>query len=536
MKRKLNMIGWIASAALLVAVAWGGWMAGLRAGKQENGVATTGAPTAVSTVDPSTWSIAQGEEATRRHVRDGLKAGDMDPQTGKRILNYHDPMVPGKHFEAPGKSPFMDMMLVPRYAGIDGGDMGSVTVSPRIQQNLGLRTATVMEGTLEPDLTAVGNIAWNERDQTMITSRAMGFVEKLHVRATLDAVRRGAPLADLHVPDWVAVQEDYLAITRMQGGGLETLREAALQRMRQLGMSEEQIRTVAERGRVQTRTTLHAPQTGVLAELLVREGATVSPGMPLMRLQGTSTVWAEAQVPESQGAQLRPGLLVTVTSPALPGQALQARLQAVLPAVDPSTRTVKARVELPNPGGQLVPGLFVQMRFALPVGNRQLLVPSDAVIQTGQRSVVMLAEENGRFRPVEVLVGRETGDQTEVVEGLQAGQRVVRSGQFLIDSEASLRGLEARLNQATDTSPAGTQRHSTLADIKALTTDTVTLSHPPVASLKWPAMTMDFKLPPREGMPPGLSVGDKVRIEFEMQEGDVPRITGMQRLAPGAQR
>ncbi len=534
MPSKTTLIVSLLMGATLVAAGWGGWLAGRHSGKQEPQTAQTSPPPALVSVDPSTWTMAQGEEATRRHIREGLKAGSMDPQTGKRILNYHDPMVPGKNFEAPGKSPFMDMMLVPRYAGAESGDAGSVTISPRLQQNLGLRTATVTEGTLKDDWVAVGQIAWNERDQTVVTSRALGFVEKLHARATFDAVRRGAPLLDLHVPDWVAVQEDYLAITRMQGSGLETLREAALQRMRQLGMSEDQVLAVTQRGQLQTRVTVRSPQSGVLAELLVREGATVSPGMPLMRLQGTSTVWAEAQVPESQGASLRPGMVVTVTSPALPGQVLQARLQAVLPAVDLTTRTVKARVELPNPAGRLVPGLLVQMRIDSPDRENRLLVPSDAVIQTGQRSVVMLAEGNGRFRPVEVLVGRETGDQTEIAEGLKAGQQVVRSGQFLVDSEASLRGLEARLNQVA--APVAMPRHNTPADVKALTGDTVTLSHPPVASLQWPAMTMDFKLPPRDRLPRGLAVGDKVQIEFQMQEGDLPQITELKLSPPEAQR
>lgn len=531
MKSKTSIIVSLGVTTALIAAVWGGWRAGQHAGQQGM---TTEAPPAAVHVDPSSWTIAQGEEATRRHIRDGLRAGAIDPLTGKRILNYHDPMVPGKNFEAPGKSPFMEMMLVPRYAGADGGDAGSVTISPRIQQNLGLRTVAVTEGTLDANWTAVGTIAWNERDQSVVTSRVMGFVEKLHVRATFDHVRQGAPLLELHAPDWVAVQEDYLAIARMPGSGLDTLRDAALQRMRQLGMTEEQVRAATDRSQVQTRVTVRAPQTGVLTELLVREGTTVSPGMPLMRLQGTTTVWAEAQVPESQSGGLRPGMVATVTSPAIPGQALQARLQALLPAVDPTTRTVKARVELPNPGGRLVPGLFVQMQFADASEDRRLLVPSDAVIQTGKRSVVMLAEDGGRFRPVEVLVGRESGDQTEIVEGLRLGQQVVRSGQFLIDSEASLRGLEARLNQTP--LAVASQRHSTQADIKALTGDTVTLAHPPVASLQWPAMTMDFKLPPRERMPRGLSVGDQIEIEFQMQEGEVPQITELRRVKPGALR
>ncbi len=155
------------------------------------------APAAASSApaDPSAWNIPQGEAATRRHIKDGLKAGDMDPATGREVLYYHDPMVPGKRFDAPAKSPFMDMMLVPVYAGAGSGDTATVTVSPRVQQNLGLATATVVEGTLAPKVSAVGSIAWNERDQAVLAARAAGVVEKLYARAQFDRIAAGAPVA-----------------------------------------------------------------------------------------------------------------------------------------------------------------------------------------------------------------------------------------------------------------------------------------------------------------------------------------------------
>jgi Cu(I)/Ag(I) efflux system membrane fusion protein len=438
----------VAAAAALGAGAW--WIG------MQQGMAMMAAPEAVASAgtDPAQWSIPQGEQATRRHLRDGLKAGDMDPVTGQRIRNYHDPMVPGKNFDAPGKSPFMEMMLVPRYEGGDAGaDNGSVSVSPRIQQNLGLRTAPVVEGTLASEVAAAGSVSWNERDQVQVASRAMGFVEKLHVRAAFDRVAAGAPLVTLHVPDWVAAQEEYLAVARMTGPDTAPLRDAATARMRQAGMSDGQVEAVVASQAVQPRVTLRAPIGGIVAELMVREGAAVMPGMTLLRLQGTGTVWAEGQVPESQTAALRAGMRVAVVTPALPGQTFDGRLQALLPEVDAATRTRKARLELPNRDGRLVPGMQVQMRFA-GAERKRLQVPSDAVIQTGRRSVVMLAEDGGRFRPVEVTIGLEADGRTEIASGLQAGQRVVLSGQFLIDSEASLRGLEARLNEAPPSAPS----------------------------------------------------------------------------------
>ena len=409
--------------------------------------ATATATTAVSKLPQS---IAEGEAATRRHIQAGIKAGDVDPNTGAKVLYYHDPMVPGNKFDKPAKSPFMDMMLVPVYAAADGEDSSKVTVSPRIQQNLGLRTAEVVEGALSPQLSAVGSIAFNERDQAVVQARATGYVEKLYVRATLDAVRQGQPLADLYVPDWIAAQEEFLSVRRMQGTELAPLVDAARQRMRQVGMNEAQIALVEGSGSTQARLTLTAPISGVVVELMVRDGMTVMSGATLLRINGLSTVWANAEVPESQAALVRPGTKVRASSPALPGVTFEGKVQALLPDVNASTRTLKARLELANPGGRLVPGMFVQMQFTDPRARKALLIPTEAVIQTGQRTVVMVAEQGGGFRPVDVDAGIESAGQTEITRGLKLGERVVVSSQFLIDSEASLKGVEARLNGASN--------------------------------------------------------------------------------------
>lgn len=531
----------IASAAALVlgAAGYGLYRLGVQQGMEEHAPATATSPPAPASAaagqDPSQWTVQQGEEATRRHMREGVKAGSLDPVTGRAVLYYQDPMAPGKKFEAPGKSPFMDMMLVPVYAGSSAGDAGAVTVSPRIQQNLGLRTAAVTEGKLAPQLSAPGTISWNERDQAVVQARASAFVERVHARATLDRIARGQPLADLYVPDWVAAQEELLALRRMQGPGLEALRDAARARMRQAGMSPELIAQVEAGGRVQPRITLHAPISGVLTEIAAREGMAVMPGATLFRINGLSTVWAQAEVPESQAAVVRPGTTVRATSPAAPGEMFEGRVQALLPEVAGATRTLKARMEIDNRKGHLVPGMFVQMQFTNTGERTVLLVPTEAVIHTGRRAVVMLAEEGGRFRPQEIEAGAEQGGQTEVRRGLRTGQKVVVSSQFLIDSEASLRGLEARLNaaqpQVQPTAPAQPQLHSTPAKVEAIDKDTVTLTHPDIPALKWPGMTMDFKLPAPAQRPPGLRAGEQVDIEFELREGSEPQITAMRRQA-----
>lgn len=419
--------------------------------------AASGRAAALQATGPQ--SLAQGQDATRRHIAAGIQAGDVDPATGKKILYYHDPMVPGNKFDKPAKSPFMDMMLVPVYADSEG-DGSTVTVSPRIQQNLGVRTAAVTEGTLSPQVAAVGSIVFNERDQVILQARASGYVERLHVRATLDRVARGQPLAELYVPDWIAAQEEFLSVRRMQGTDLAPLIDGARQRMRQVGMSNAQIALVERSGRTQPRLTLVAPIGGVVTELTAREGMSVAPGATLFRINGLSTVWANAEVPESQSALLRPGAKVQATSPAVPGTRFEGKLQAILPEVNPTTRTLKARLELANPGGALVPGMFVQMQFMDMRAEKALLVPTEAVVQTGRRTIVMLAEQgdnSGRFRPVVVEIGIESGGQTEIKRGLRAGQRVVVSSQFLIDSEASLKGVEARLNVESQPRASGSK-------------------------------------------------------------------------------
>lgn len=538
MKLKPLVIG-LFTAGVLGAVGYGLYMVGVQRGmgmSSGTGIGSASASVTAQAAGPQ-GAAEGGEDATRRHLQQGLKAGDIDPLTGKKILYYHDPMVPGNRFDKPGKSPFMDMMMSPVYADGDS-DQGKVTVSPRIQQNLGVRTALAIEGTLSPQVSAVGSIAFNERDQVVVQARATGYVERLYVRATLDRVARGQPLADLYVPDWIAAQEEFLSVRRMQGTELASLVDGARQRMRQVGMSEEQIRLVEGTGRTQPRITLAAPIGGVVVELMAREGMTVTSGATLFRINGLSTVWANAEVPESQSALLRPGAKVMARSPAAPGDSFDGKVQAILPEVTAATRTRKARMELSNPKGRLVPGMFVQMQFMEMRPEKTILVPTEALIQTGKRTLVMLAEENGRFRPVDVEAGIESGGQTEIKRGLQAGQRVVVSSQFLIDSEASLRGVEARLNSEPATpasraaaAVASAPRHAGEAKVEAIGKDAMTLSHGPIPTLKWGPMTMDFKLPPG-GAPRNVAAGDRVAFEFYMGADQLPQLTTVTPMPP----
>ncbi|MCQ9374783.1 efflux RND transporter periplasmic adaptor subunit [Methyloversatilis sp. XJ19-13] len=531
MNRKTIVIALVATG-VLSAVGLGLYRLGVESGMAHAPMPETagdGSPSAGAGVDPATWGIPEGEAATRRHIESGLKAGDVDPVTGRRVLHYHDPMVPGQKFDAPAKSPFMDMMLVPAYAGAAGADSGTVTVSSRIQQNFGLRTGEVVSGQLAPGVSAVGTVAWNERGQVAVQARATGFIEKLHVRAELDHVRKGQPLLDMYVPDWVAVQEDYLTARRLQGSGLESLAEAARQRMRQAGMTEAQIALVESTGQVQARVTVVAPASGVVIELMAREGSTAMMGMPLLRINDLSSVWVQAEVPESQAAQLAEGAQVAAHTPALPGEVFRGQVQALLPEVDPATRTRKARMVLANPTSKLVPGMFVQLQLTSDQARPALLVPSEALVRTGKRTLVIAVEEDGTFRPTEVQVGHEQGGQTEILAGLAEGRKIVLSGQFLIDSEASLKGVEARLSSGEAQGPtsAAQPTYQTHARVEAVSGYTLTLTHPEIPALQWPGMTMEFKLAPEPALPTP-SAGSEIDIEFRMRDGDAPQIVRWQ--------
>jgi Cu(I)/Ag(I) efflux system membrane fusion protein len=410
----------------------------------------------------------------------------------------------------------MDMQLVPVYAD-EGSDAGKVTISPRVQQSLGVRLAEVSKGALTPKVEAVGSVAYNERAAIVVQARSNGYVEKLHVRAPLDPVRKGQPLAELYVPDWVAAQEEYLSVKRMSGAGLEALLDGAYQRMRLAGMNDDQIRLVESSGKVHARLTVTAPAGGVVAELGAREGMTVASGALLFRINGLDPVWVNAEVPENQISLVRPGNAVEARAPALPGTVFKGRVSTLLPEVNPATRTLKARVELANPGNRLVPGMFATVNFTPTMRQEALVVPTEAVIHTGKRSVVIVAQDDGRFAPVDVETGIEADGRTEIRKGLEAGQKIVLSGQFLIDSEASLKAATTRMGDAPirKTAQEGRATHHGKGKLTGIdpASGRVELEHGPIPSLKWPAMKMEFPVADK-GQLARAKKGDVVEFEL----------------------
>jgi Cu(I)/Ag(I) efflux system membrane fusion protein len=439
----------------------------------------------------------------------------------RKVLYWFDPMAPQQHFDNPGKSPFMDMQLVPKYADEAGGE-GTVVIDPRVAQNLGVRTATATTGSVERRIEAVGSVAWNERAVFVVQARSGGFVEKLYARAPLDPVAKGQPLVELLVPDWAAAQAEYLLLLR--AGKDAGLAEAARNRLQLLGMNEEQIGLMEKTGQPQTRITLYAPINGVIAELGVREGMTVMSGAMLFRLVDLSSVWVNAEVPETQGAWLRPGTAVEARVPGFPDQVFRGRVGAILPEVNAATRTLRARVELANPGGRLKPGMFATLGFAEGAGTKALLVPSEAVIRTGERSVVIVAESEGRFRPHDVELGVESGGKSEIRKGLSEGDKIVVSGQFLIDSEASLRASGTRMEGAEAPKATAKQTHRAVGEVVSAGAGDLLIKHGAIPSAGMGAMTMPFRAP-NGIVPPALKKGDRIRFEFSIKPDGEFQIT-----------
>jgi len=435
---------------------------------------------------------------------------DATRSAGEReVLYWYDPMVPDTHFDAPGKSPFMDMDLVPRYANEAGGGAG-VRIDPSVAQNLGVRLAAVERASLSRSVTAAGVLAFNDRQVAIVQARASGFIERSYGRAVGDVVSAGAPIVDIRVPEWTAAQAEYLAL-RSAGGELAA---AARQRLLMLGMPESLVARVERDGAPRPITTVTAPIGGAITQLDIRAGMTVMQGAPLASINSVSPVWLVVSLAQADAGAARPGGHVVAHTSAYPGETFAGQIESVLPAADPATRTVEVRIALANRDGRLRPGMTADAEIAEPGAATTLIIPAEAAIQTGRRTVVIVAGDDGRYVPTEVELGRRAGNRIEVRQGLSEGQRVVASGQFLIDSEASLTGALERLQSAA--APQDTL-HDATGRVTAIGDGEITIAHAPVASLQWPSMTMLFHLE-QPNMAQGLAVGDSVRFRFRQIE------------------
>ncbi|ASY76525.1 efflux RND transporter periplasmic adaptor subunit [Pectobacterium polaris] len=437
----------------------------------------------------------------------------------RAVLYWYDPMVPDKRFDKPGKSPFMDMELVPRYAD-EAQDDGGITVSARQQQNLGVRTARAEMRELADRSTSYGTVTLNERGLHTLVAPSGGIVEKLTVSALQQQVKKGETLATLWNPTWAAAQREYLAVRQLDD---DMLTQSARQRLALLFMPEAIIRQVERSGKPQDRIAITAPENGYVNKLEVRQGMQLSPAQPLFELASLNPVWVDVDYPEAQAAQLTIGSNISAASSAWPGKTFHGKVSELLPVLDSTTRTLKARVVLDNPQQQLKPGMYLTVQLSHTQAQPRLAIPQEALLVSGSQNRVLLSDGTGHFTPRNVTVGASLGDWVEILDGLKAGDNVVTSGQFLIDSEASLRSALPQFdadtsgNPATPAAPVG---YHTQGVIRAINGNQATIEHEAVPALNWSPMTMDFTLP-SSGLPQGVGIGSTVRFQFNMDDSGI---------------
>lgn len=333
-------------------------------------------------------------------------------------------------------------------AGMNMGGDGSVRLSADQLRHFGVTFGIVEAGTLAPTVRATGIVAFDETRLVQVTSKVGGYVERLFVDFTGQPVRPGQPLYALYSPELVAAQEDLLLASRLgQGkkplavpgipGDDVNLLKAARQRLRFWDVSDEQVDEILRLGEVGRTVTFSSPVAGVVIDKAIQRGQAVEAGRTLYTIANLSQVWVEAELRERDAGLVAAGSPATVELSSFPGRPIESRVEYVYPTLQREARTLKARITIPNPGGRIKPGMYATVRLTGPE-RRALTVPSDAVIRTGDRALVFVDLGGGRLHPREIEAGPVTGGLTEVLAGLEPGQRVVTSAQYLFESESNL--------------------------------------------------------------------------------------------------
>jgi Cu(I)/Ag(I) efflux system membrane fusion protein len=362
--------------------------------------------------------------------------------TGSRkILYWKAPMDPNFRSDKPGKSP-MGMELVPVYANEGGGEASDVKIDPAVVNNLGVRTAKVQQGSLSDRIEAVGYIGYDEDTVASINTRADGWIEKLAVKSAGDTVRAGQLLYELFSPKLATAEREYLTAL---SSGSPSLIAASRQRMQALGFTAGQIAQLTRTRKVGDRVARYAESSGVVVSLGVSEGAYVMPATQVMKLADLRNVWVLVEVDPGNAALLHKGQKADVTFDAFPGKSWQGTVDYIYPDVSAMTRTVKVRLRLPNPDLRLQPNMYAHVSLQAAPQHDVVSIPTLALIRTGQSARVVVALGGGRFDVCPVQTGAMSGDRVEIQKGLRAGQRVVTSAQFMLDSEANVDAAALRL-------------------------------------------------------------------------------------------
>lgn len=447
----------------------------------------------------------------------------------KEVLYWVAPMDPNYRRDKPGKSP-MGMDLIPYYAG-DDSSSGTVSISPTVVQNLGVRTAKAELTRLWRGIDTVGYVDYDESKVSHIHLRTEGWIEKLAVQSEGDRFKKGDFLFDIYSPKLVNAQEEL--VTAIKSGNQGLIR-ASKERLSALGISTAQIKQLEKSRQVKQRISIYAPQDGVVSELPVREGMFVKPAMKVMTLGDLSSVWLLAEIFERQSAWVETGQQAEVSLSYIPGETWQGNVEYIYPSLDAKTRTLKVRLRFDNPGEKLKPNMYANVKIYAGAKEKNIVIPLEGLIRTGREERVIVAAGDGKFEARNVKSGIESGNYVEILEGVKAGESIVISGQFLIDSEASMRASLTRMT-APDEEEMNAQADSKLVSgsgvIKKVKSDehALNIQHKAIEALGWPAMIMDFNVASDVNIDE-FSVDDKVMFQLE-QRNDRYVITAVHKMS-----
>jgi hypothetical protein len=379
------------------------------------------------------------------------KGGGDITQTakGKRILFYRDPMDPTMTSDKPGKSP-MGMDMVPVYEGDEGG---GVKIDPTTVQNIGVRYETIDQRTLTKSIRTVGKIDYDEKKLYYVNTKVSGWADKLYVNYTGKLVQKGEPLVAIYSPELVAAEEDYIIALKYRDlnpsqNEQAQLFERAHRKLMFWDIPHDQIVRLETTKKPEKTMTLVAPEAGVVVEKNVLQGGNIMAGANLFKIADLSTVWVMADIYEYEVPFIRIGQGATVSLAYAPGKAYKGRVSYIFPYLNSDTRTVKVRIEIPNPSGELKPAMFATVDLQSPVTIDAIAIPEQAVIHTGERNVVVISRGDGRFESREVKLGILAGGYYQALDGVKEGEVIVVSSQFLLDSESNLKAALQTMSQS----------------------------------------------------------------------------------------
>ncbi len=491
-------------AALLLAVGGGYWLGNKK-------------------VPEGTQRAGAGDTATAAAP---VAAPDAAASKPRKLLYYRNPMGLPDTSPVPKKDS-MGMDYIAVYEGEDDGGSaaGELKISTEKVQKLGVRTEPATLRELARQVRASGRVEIDERRLHNVAPKFEGWVERLHVNATGQPVAKGQPLFEVYSPELVSAQREYVvaakgvaalkdASSEMQSG-MRQLADASLARLRNWDISEEQIKALAAGGEARRTLSFRSPVGGVVLEKKAVAGMRFMPGEMLYQIADLSSVWVLADVFERDIGLVKLGQKVKLGINAYPDKSFSGTIAYIYPTLKAETRTIPVRIELANPGGLLKPAMYASVELAVGGSAKVVTVPVSAVIDSGTRQIVLLQKAAGRFEPREVRLGARSDDYVEVREGVGAGDTVVVAANFLIDAESNLKAALGGFSSSAAPAAARTASHQATGTLDAIdaAAGSVTVTHGPVPSLKWPGMTMDFVLA-NPSLADKAKPGSAISIEF----------------------